>query len=187
MNTHRLRIDIRKGFAFIVAAIISLCGTGAAHAKDITPAITVGAPPQPAPTYEIGDPPTLPAVLSYTETSSAPASMMNLHGIAFEDVNANGKRDTGEPAFSSAWFKVSGGGNWFVCGNVAGNGIFGVPVKAGAYHIQPINVKGYRVTTPQVNIFAMEEQPAAIAIGYVRDGNVEIESCDVYHPSRPLK
>ena len=187
MNAQSLLTGLRKGTTVIAAAIIGLCAASMAHANDAVPTSTVGTPPIPAPTYEIGDPPTLPAVLSYTETSSAPASMMNLHGIAFEDMNANGKRDAGEPAFNGAWFKVSGGGNWFVCGAAAGDGAFGVPVYAGKYHIQPINVKGFRVTTPQIAVLAMGGQPAAAFIGYVRDAKVTAEACDAYNPSRPLK
>ena len=33
---------------------------------------------------------------------------------AYEDKNANGKRDAGEPTMSGAWLKLSGGGSWFV-------------------------------------------------------------------------
>jgi len=60
-------------------------------------------------------------------------------------------------------------------------------VKAGLYHLQPINVQGYRVTTPQVDVPAMGKQPATASIGYVRDENATAEGCDVYNPSRPLK
>jgi hypothetical protein len=187
MNTHSLRSAIHKGAVILAAAIIGTSAIGMARANDAAPTSTVGTPPEPAPASTIGDPPSLPAVLSHVENVIAPERMMNIHGIAFEDLNANGKRDAGEPAFNGAWFKLSGGGNWFVCGNAAGNGAFGMPVKTGAYHIQPINVQGFRVTTPQIDVPALGAQPMALFIGYARDANVITESCDAYHPSRPLK
>lgn len=185
MNRHPLRIAIGNGVAIIAAVIFSISVSGQAHANDAASTSTVGAPPEPAPTSTVGEPPTLPAVLAHIENQIAPARMMNLHGSAFEDVNANGRRDAGEPAFDGAWFKVSGGGNWFVCGNVQSDGAFGVPVKAGAYHIQPVNVKGFRVTTPQIDVPAMGAQ--LIMIGYVRDTSTIAEGCDAYNPGRPLK
>lgn len=187
MNVRPLLNITSKGMA-LAAALIGLMTAGVAHAEGQSPTSTVGTPPMPAPVSWVGDPPSLPAptVMPYIENAVPQLSVMNIHGNAFEDLNANGKRDAGEPAFNGAWFKLSGGGNWFVCSNVSSNGAFGLPVNAGMYHIQPINVKGYRVTTPQIDVPAMGRQPANASIGYVRDANAVVESCDTYHPSRPL-
>jgi hypothetical protein len=188
MNARQLVTYFRNAWVCLIAIAIGLIA-GAAHADGAVPTSTVGTPPMPEPISWVGDPPslTVPAVLSYVQTASAPEHMMNVHGIAFEDMNANGKRDAGEPAFSIAWFKLSGGGNWFTCSNVESNGTFGLPVKAGEYFIQPINMNGYRVTTPQLDVMAMGRQPKPALIGYVRDANATAEGCDAYNPGRPLK
>jgi hypothetical protein len=184
----RLKI-IRHATAGIAAALIGIFTASAAHADGPIPTSTVGAPPMPAPVSWVGDPPSLiqPAVLPYIETTATSELMMNIHGLAFEDLNANGRRDAGEPAFHGAWLKVSGGGSWFVCSPVERNGAFGLPVIAGVYHIQPVNVKGFRVTTPQIDVPAMGRQMRPALIGYARDASAVDEGCDTYNPGRPLK
>jgi len=113
------------------------------------------------------------------------SSLGSIRGAAFQDRNMNGKWDAGEPKMSLAWYKVTDGGNWHVCGWVGGDSTYGVPVKAGRYYVLPVNLLGYRTTTPRIRA-TVEAGQAALGnnIGYVKDPGAKPETCDAYSPPR---
>jgi len=45
----------------------------------------------------------------------------SVRGSAFEDLNRNGVRDPGEQGIGTASWKVTAGGDWFLCGYVGGD------------------------------------------------------------------
>ena len=114
------------------------------------------------------------------------SSLGSIRGAAFEDRNMNGKWDAGEPKMGLAWYKVTDGGNWHVCGWIGGDSTYGVPVKAGRYYVLPVNLMGYRTTTPRIRATVEAGQAAlGIDIGYVKDPGAKPEACDAYNPPRP--
>jgi hypothetical protein len=108
-------------------------------------------------------------------------------GTAFLDKNANGVWDKGESIFPEAWMKVTGGGVWFVCGWVGGDATFGVPVKPGQYMVMPVAPKGYRTTTPKINVNIVDLGFIAFDtnMGFVADPTAQGDACDQYNPPRP--
>jgi hypothetical protein len=108
-------------------------------------------------------------------------------GTAFLDKNANGVWDKGESIFPEAWMKVTGGGVWFVCGWVGGDATFGVPVKPGQYIVMPVAPKGYRTTTPKLNVDVIDLGFVAFDtnMGFVADPTAQGDACDQYNPPRP--
>jgi hypothetical protein len=125
-------------------------------------------------------------VMDGNVVSGAFSSPCSVRGVAFEDLNANGKRDAGEPIFGGAWLKVTNGGNWFVCGSVGDDATFAVVVNPGIYYVMPVNLQGYRVTTPRLKAI-VNANAASLGhdIGYVKDASAQLEGCDLYHPARP--
>jgi hypothetical protein len=116
-----------------------------------------------------------------------PASnVSSVRGTAFMDNNADGKRDAGEHVFGEAWFKLTDGGSWFVCGTVGGDATFGVTVNPGTYYVLPVAPKGYKTTTPRVKAEVKDGTPALnVDIGFVADPAATGEACDQYNPPRP--
>jgi uncharacterized surface protein with fasciclin (FAS1) repeats len=112
----------------------------------------------------------------------------SLRGTAFEDIDANGKWDAGEPKMGLAWYKVTDGGGWYVCGWVGSDGTYGVPVTAGRYDVLPVTLNGYRTTTPRIHA-KVEAGQASLGndIGFVKDPVARLEACDAYNPPRPGK
>ncbi|MBX7213514.1 MAG: hypothetical protein K1X39_05805 [Thermoflexales bacterium] len=115
----------------------------------------------------------------------------SVRGTAFEDLNANGKWDAGEPKMGGAWFKVSDGGGWFVCGYAGSDSTYGVPVtEVGmTYFVYAIAPKGWRTTTPVVKATKVDTTNGFAYLnnnlGFVRDATVTtVEACDQYHPVR---
>jgi hypothetical protein len=108
-------------------------------------------------------------------------------GTAFLDDNENGVWDEGEAVFPEAWMKVTGGGVWFVCGWVGGDGTFGVPVTPGQYIVMPVAPKGYRTTTPKLNVDVIDLGYVAFDtnMGFVADPTAQGDACDQYNPPRP--
>ena len=111
--------------------------------------------------------------------------MGSLQGTAYEDKNANAKWDAGEPRFGGAWYKVASTGNWYVCGTTGDDASFGVTVQAGVYFLTPVNLAGWRATTPVSTIVVRGGQAnSGNDIGYVKDPATGLEGCDQYNPSR---
>lgn len=108
-------------------------------------------------------------------------------GMAFLDLNGNGIRDPGEPPFYSAWFKVTGGGSWFVCGWVGGDATYGVTVKPNVYYVLPVAPPGYRTTTPKITVHVVDMNYSAVNtdMGFVKDPTAKGDACDQYNPPRP--
>jgi hypothetical protein len=108
----------------------------------------------------------------------------SVRGVAFEDVNANGARDAGEPLMAGAWWKLSGGGNWNICGYTGGDATFGPTVVPGTYWLTPIAGPGYRATTPTraVLIRRLGEASLGNDIGFVKDPSASGVACSDYDP-----
>jgi hypothetical protein len=108
-------------------------------------------------------------------------------GTAYLDNNANGQRDRGEPAFSEAWLKVTGGGAWYVCGWVGGDATYGVTVTPDTYYVLPVAPKGYRTTTPRIRVEVLDLGHASTGndMGFVKAPDAPGEACDQYNPPRP--
>jgi hypothetical protein len=116
---------------------------------------------------------------------SSPA-LGSVRGTSFLDKNANGKWDLGESVFGEGWYKVTDGGSWFTCGYVGGDSTFGVPVMAGTYYVHPVAPKGFKTTTPKVQIDVKNGEATLNAnIGFAPDPSAKGEACDQYNPARP--
>lgn len=111
--------------------------------------------------------------------------MSSVRGSVFDDINGNGRRDGNEPT-TFGWFKISNGGNWYVCGYAGRDGTFGVPVQAGWYDVIPVAPQGWRATAPKVHVYVGGPGHPALNVhlGLVRDKTAPLESCDLYHPIR---
>lgn len=107
-------------------------------------------------------------------------------GTAFLDVNANGKWDANEPVFPAAWMKITGGGVWYVCGWVGGDGTFGVPVTPNTYYVMPVAPKGYRTTTPKITVTIADLGDIGwdTNIGFTPSITSTGDACDQYNPPR---
>ncbi len=108
-------------------------------------------------------------------------------GMAYVDLNANGVRDGNEPPLYNAWFKVTGGGAWFVCGWVGGDATYGVTVKPNTYYVMPVAPPGYRTTTPKITVHVVDMNYSAVGtdMGFVKDPTAKGDACDQYNPPRP--
>ncbi len=112
-------------------------------------------------------------------------------GVAFEDLDADGERDPGEPNLGFAFFKLTAGGVWYTCGYVGPDGTFGVPVRKHRkkkYFLMPIAAPGYRTTTPWIKVSpSLAGQPENYKqweMGFVKDPNAKLDACDQYNPPR---
>jgi len=108
----------------------------------------------------------------------------SVRGVAFEDLDADGARDAGEPLMAGAWWKLSGGGNWSVCGYAGADATFGPTVVPGTYLLTPIAGPGYRATTPTraVLIRRLGEASLNNDIGFVKDPASTGVACSQYDP-----
>ena len=79
-------------------------------------------------------------------------SVASVRGTAYEDKNANGKRDAGEPTMSGAWLKLSGGGPWLVCAYTGADATYASPVVEVnmSYLVFPIAPVCWQTTTPVI-------------------------------------
>lgn len=173
MSRHYLGIAILLCFGLLLFLLVSK-DSNEATAQSVRPTLT----PIPRPTLT----PEVP-------TQRRPSSdhiLSSIRGTAYEDKNGNARRDDGEPIFAGAWFKMTDGGNWYTCASVGMNGTFGIVVSPGVYYVIPVNLQGYRATTPRVKAF-VNANTASLGndIGYVKDANAQLEGCDLYHPARP--
>ena len=131
-----------------------------------------------------------PAATTATLTyATSCVTIGSVRGMAFEDKNANGKWDAGEPSLGGMWYKVTGGGDWYVCGYVGDDNTYGVTVKPGVYYVIPVAPKGYRATTPNLMTEVKRGDDGIWVslsnnIGFLKDDKAVGESCDQYHPAR---
>ncbi|MCL5273215.1 MAG: hypothetical protein M1434_00505 [Chloroflexi bacterium] len=108
-----------------------------------------------------------------------------VRGTSFIDKNADGKWEDGEPIFGEAWYKVTGGGAWFTCGWVGDDSTFGVPVNPGTYYVLPVAPKGYKTTTPRIQVEVTGDVNTPwLYMGFVADPAAKGDACDQYNPPR---
>jgi uncharacterized surface protein with fasciclin (FAS1) repeats len=109
----------------------------------------------------------------------------SVRGSAFEDRNANGTRDPGEPALPGMGWKLSSGGNWHICGASGGDGTFGPTVKPSTYTLTPIAPAGWRATTQPRNPLVRRLGEATLGndLGFVRDISAGNTPCSLYEPA----
>ena len=113
-----------------------------------------------------------------------PVALSSVRGYAFLDKDANGKWDEGESIFGEAWYKVTDGGAWFTCGYVGTDASYGVPVNPGTYYVLPVAPKGFKTTTPRVEVSVGTAAALSTNIGFVADPTATGDACDQYNPAR---
>lgn len=120
---------------------------------------------------------------SFTVSDSC-APLGSVRGTAFEDLNANGAREANEPVLNGAWWKLTAGGDWSICGYSGGDGTFGPTVKPSTYTLLPIAAPGFRATTPARTALVKRLGEAALNndIGFVRDARARGDVCGQYDP-----
>jgi hypothetical protein len=108
----------------------------------------------------------------------------SVRGMAFEDLNRDGKMDPGEPAINTAGWKLTTGGSWFICGYVGGDATYGATVKPGTFTIIPVAHPGWRATTPVRQALVRSLGYAALNnhIGFARDPASRGDNCGQYAP-----
>ena len=110
--------------------------------------------------------------------------LSSVRGYAFLDKNANGKWDVGETIFGEAWYKVTNGGSWYACGYVGTDASYGVTVKPGTYYVVPVAPKGFKATTPRIEVTVGTAAALNTNIGFVADPKATGDACDQYNPAR---
>lgn len=108
----------------------------------------------------------------------------SVRGSAFEDLNHNGIRDAGEPNIGTASWKLTAGGDWFICGYVGGDSTFGPTVTPGTYTVIPVAQPGWVATTPPRSALVKRLGVAALDndIGFARAANSKGQYCSQYAP-----
>ncbi len=108
----------------------------------------------------------------------------SVRGSAFEDLNRNGARDAGEPNIGTASWKLTAGGDWYICGVVGGDSTFGPTVTPGTYNVIPIAQPGWVATTPPRTALVKRLGVAALNndIGFARAANSSGQNCGQYAP-----
>ncbi len=119
--------------------------------------------------------------------STCPTGRRTVSGFAFDDLNANGLWDVGEPTLGGMWYKITNG-SWFTCGHTGDDNTFAATVTPGSYTVIPVAPKGYFHTTPTVVVGVEQDSTGAwvspvTALGFHRDINAQGETCDQYNPS----
>jgi hypothetical protein len=112
------------------------------------------------------------------------SGLSSVRGYSFLDKNANGKWDEGETIFGEGWYKVTDGGNWFTCGYVGTDASYGVPVAPGTYYVLPVAPKGFKTTTPRIQVTVGTDAALSTNIGFVADPTAPGDACDQYNPAR---
>ncbi|MCS6848916.1 MAG: fasciclin domain-containing protein [Anaerolineae bacterium] len=109
----------------------------------------------------------------------------SVRGSAFEDLNRNGVRDPGEPGIGTASWKLTAGGDWFICGVVGGDSTFGPTVLPGTYSVIPIAQPGWLATTPPRTALVRQLGFASLSndIGFVRAPGARGDICGQYAPA----
>ncbi len=109
----------------------------------------------------------------------------SVRGSAFEDLNRNGVRDPGEPGIGTASWKLTAGGDWFICGFVGGDSTFGPTVLPGTYSIIPVAQPGWLATTSPRTALVRQLGYASLNndIGFVRAPGARGDVCGQYAPA----
>lgn len=109
----------------------------------------------------------------------------SVRGSAFEDLNRNGVRDPGEPGIGTASWKLTAGGDWFICGVVGGDSTFGPTVLPGTYSVIPIAPPGWLATTPPRAALVRQLGFASLNndIGFARAPGSRGDICGQYAPA----
>jgi hypothetical protein len=126
----------------------------------------------------------IPPWMAWVGDTCDPASLSSVRGYAFLDKNANGKWDAGESIFGEAWYKVTDGGSWYTCGYVGTDASYGVPVNSGTYYVMPVAPKGFKTTTPRIEVTVGTDAALNTNIGFVADPKATGDACDQYNPAR---
>lgn len=108
----------------------------------------------------------------------------SVRGSAFEDVNRNGARDPGEPGIGTASWKLTTGGDWFICGVAGGDSTFGPTVLPGTYTVIPVAQPGWLATTPPRMALVRQLGFASLNndIGFARAPGSPGDVCGQYAP-----
>ncbi len=122
---------------------------------------------------------------TFTVSATCPA-LGSVRGSAFEDRNANGQRDAGEGVITSGWWKLSSGGDWYICGYAGSDGTFGPTVKPSTFTLQPIAPPGWRATTAPRTVLIRRLGDVSLNndIGFVRDARAKGDVCSQYQPQQ---
>lgn len=120
----------------------------------------------------------------FTVSADCPV-LGSVRGLAFEDLNRNGVMDAGEPAITTASWKLTGGGDWHICGWVGDDATYGPTVKPGSYRVVPIAQPGWRATTPVRVATVAHRADAALGfnLGFARDPSSRGDVCGQYAPN----
>lgn len=121
---------------------------------------------------------------SFTVNTTCPV-LGSVRGVAFNDLNQNGVMDTGETAITTASWKLTGGGDWHICGWVGDDATYGPTVKPGSYTVIPLAQPGWRVTTPARTATVPRRGEAALGfnLGFTRDPSSRGSVCGQYAPA----
>ncbi|MCS6774223.1 MAG: fasciclin domain-containing protein, partial [Thermoflexales bacterium] len=115
-------------------------------------------------------------------------------GVAFEDRNANGIRDAGEPALPVARYKITAGGAPIVvnpagrtpderaCGAVFGERPYGVDVRPGIYFVIPIAGPGQYPTRPVIRVELAAQDVARVDLPFGINPIAVAENCGIFEP-----
>lgn len=103
-------------------------------------------------------------------------SLGSIRGTAYKD----------GAIYTGAWYKITDGGNWYVCGTVGGDGTFGVPVKAGTYYVIPLDQPGLRASGIMKVVVEAGKASLGNDIKYTSDPSAKHEPCDAYNPPKPI-
>lgn len=120
-------------------------------------------------------------------------------GVAFEDRNANGRRDPGEPVLPVARYKITAGGAPIVvnprgrnaderaCGAVFGETPYGVDLRPGTYFVMPIAGPGQYPTRPVISVTLRAQDVARVDLPFGLNPIAVAENCGVYEPARTAR
>jgi uncharacterized surface protein with fasciclin (FAS1) repeats len=144
--------------------------------------------------FSVGDTVHITATIEGSQVATAAQvasdcySLGSVRGTAFEDVNANGMRDANEPTTTAASWKLTDGGNWYICGYAGDDASYGPTVTPGVYYLVPIAQPGWRATTPTRRAIVQGLGYASTGndIGFVRDARSGGDQCGSYTPSLPV-
>ncbi len=126
--------------------------------------------------------------LVFTNTpAQAQSGLGKIIGVAFSDDNKNGKRDPGESTLF-ARYKVTNGGNFWVCGSTGSGATYGVTVTPGKYFVMPIAGPGYYTTAPVIQVEVKGPGQTAVAdLPFAPSALASPDQCGAYAPKRAAR
>ncbi len=108
-------------------------------------------------------------------------------GVAFEDRNGNGRRESDEPTLRVARYKVTDGGRFWVCGPVFGNRPYSVGVAPGTYFVMPIAGPAEYPTMPVIRVEVKAGQRVAVDLPFGSNPLAVADNCGAYAPKRTAR